>query len=655
MTESIDLDKWCEIHQFKINTQQIQTLDKDKYYYYITKKGKFHIYYTYVQITVNKNKNILDINGDNITKLDDVPSKLADIPKFNNSNNSYEQDDVVEKDGKYYIYDEGEDEDEQPQTVITVNSSTGTFIKVDKGENEGENEGEDNGDKGEDKGEDDGDEGNIIDFINDIKKNIKDFDNIKKIQFHNLLIHIFYSFCNIKYLCNKNSNLKIYINTFQNQQEEKEEEEGEEGEEGEEEEEEGEEGEEEEEGEEGEEDSEIYLKLQKNIVDNYNEKILFLLNDYIGCFIDKLNINKIRYGDNTVILDDHYIIINGTNYSDWSNINTNMFNIIMYPDGCKDITGKKKNDFDFDKDVKKYEDFFLDTKDVNKIYLYDIIDISVNKGKDKYIQTLFTHIYNRFKEIKYLLKTYPGVKKYILSNDIKNYKDAINNYYGNITYDIIYIYLIRCLKIFLKGHYQYNFEDNLDDNSEDNIQNIFFKNDDTWNDKHDFTIFVGNVDDDNKNSVLDSSNNALLNPINQKIKKYDKDDDIDDYLLEPLLNITIVDPPKVDPPNVDPLKVDLPDNIKLSNKQFIIHCYQMLLHHMLKYDKYSMNNMDEKTYLYIMDKMTNLLKEDVKLSGGHFYELYIKNKKNYENISNINKTYFYDLYVKNKSMYISLT
>jgi hypothetical protein len=327
----------------------------------------------------------------------------------------------------------------------------------------------------------------------------------------------------------------------------------------------------------------------------------------------------------------------------------------MDPDGCKDITGKVKDDFNFDNDVKIYQDFFLDKKDVKNIYLYEIINISINKGKEQYIQILFTHIYNRLKEIKYLSKTYPYVDKYILSNNIKKYKDAVNKYYGNNTYDIIYDYLIKCLKIILPN--KYNFEDKLKDQPDDDTQNIYFKNDDKWNDEYYFNIFIGIVSDDNKINVSDSSKNTLLTP--KTFKKYNKDDDIDDLLeplLEPLLNINILPEPNVEQPEPDVEQpINLPDNIKLFNKQFIIHCYQMLLHHMLKYDKYSMNNMDEKTYLHIMDKMTNLLKDDVKLSGGHFYELYIKNKINYEIIRNINETYFYDLYVKNKSMYISLT
>ena len=460
-------------------------------------------------------------------------------------------------------------------------------------------------------------------MIKDIRQNIKNFDNIKKIQFHNLLIHIFYSFCNIKYLYDKDNKLQIYINTYKKQFTR----------------------DEEDDDDNKEEDQEIYLEHQKNIVDKYSQEILFLLDDYVNYFIEKLNIKDKIVTDKTVIPEPH-IIINGTTYSDWSNNpKSNEFNIIMDPDGCKDITGKVKDDFNFDNDVKIYQDFFLDKKDVKNIYLYEIINISINKGKEQYIQILFTHIYNRLKEIKYISYSEQDIDKYIFSNNIIKYKDAINEYYGNNTYDIIYDYLIRCLNIILPNIY--NFEDKLKDQPDDDTQNIYFKYDDTWNDEFYFNIFIGIVSDDNKINVSDSSKNTLL-------EKYNKDDDIDD-LLEPLLNITILPEPDVDPPNVDPLKVDLPDNIKLFNKQFIIHCYQMLLHHMLKYDKYSMNNMDEKTYLHIMDKMTKLLQDDVNLSGGHFYEIYIKNKKNYEIIRNINETYFYDLYVKNKSMYISLT
>ena len=123
-------------------------------------------------------------------------------------------------------------------------------------------------------------------MIKDIRQNIKNFDNIKKIQFHNLLIHIFYSFCNIKYLYDKDNKLQIYINTYKKQFTR----------------------DEEDDDDNKEEDQEIYLEHQKNIVDKYSQEILFLLDDYVNYFIEKLNIKDKIVTDKTVIPEPHIII-----------------------------------------------------------------------------------------------------------------------------------------------------------------------------------------------------------------------------------------------------------------------------------------------------------------------------------------------------------
>jgi len=593
MAESIDLDKWSEIYPFKIKNKKKQNLEKG--YYYIIENGNFHIYDIVDEINVGKNKSI-PTNLEIFQKSDRNILKMVNILEFDIKKIiQYKYYDVVIYKKKYYIY----------------------YY-------------------------------NIIDIIYDIEYYIKKLNNIKKIHLHNLLVHIFYSFCNIKYLYDNDNKLKIYIILFQTNYVD----------------------DNKDYNDDGYKQDDMYMNdtIQDNIVNIYNKNILFLLNDYIKHFVDKLYHNK--YITTTIdikkeTLNIPYIIINDINYSKWSDNNpeSDMFNIIMDPDGCKDIKSNTFIENTFDDKRIEYEEFFLNKEKYDLIFLYDIIKISVYKDVIDYIQYLFTHIYERLLEIEYIYNkfnlTTVNIKIDISTDDI----NEINDYYGTNIYDILKEYIERCLH---NAHIKFNYDDV--STEEDNVLYVTLTDNHEWNDIDNLYIYTGTIG-------KDDYNDDILN--HKSIYNFDTPNtifNIEDYtiynILEPVLDIdelsdSEVEQPKpyveqsesdVEQPETDVEQpINLPDNIKLFNKQFIIHCYQMLLHHMLKYDKYSMNNMDEKTYLHIMDKMTKLLQDDVKLSGGHFYELYIKNKINYEIIRNINKTYFYDLYVKNKSMYISLT
>jgi len=151
---------------------------------------------------------------------------------------------------------------------------------------------------------------------------------------------------------------------------------------------------------------------------------------------------------------------------------------------------------------------------------------------------------------------------------------------------------------------------------------------------------------------------AMLSAIKKFKTKYEKDiskfycftviiDSNEDLYknIEPELESEpepIIIPPK---PNVI-----LPEPDISNNKLFLKHIYQMLLHHMLKYEqycsKYGIESSNQLSYDYILGQMT-----DGSLSGGNYLDLYIKNKHNYEQF---NKMYYYETYRKNKLMYDDL-
>ena len=160
--------------------------------------------------------------------------------------------------------------------------------------------------------------------------------------------------------------------------------------------------------------------------------------------------------------------------------------------------------------------------------------------------------------------------------------------------------------------------------------------------------------------------NAMLSAIKKFKTKYEKDisefyrftviiDSNEDLYknIEPELEsepkpIIIIPPkPKVIPPKPN---VILPKPDISNNKLFLKHIYQMLLHHMLKYEqycsKYGIESSNQLSYDYILGQMT-----DGSLSGGNYLDLYIKNKHNYEQFS---KMYYYETYRKNKLMYDDL-
>ena len=101
------------------------------------------------------------------------------------------------------------------------------------------------------------------------------------------------------------------------------------------------------------------------------------------------------------------------------------------------------------------------------------------------------------------------------------------------------------------------------------------------------------------------------------------------------------------------IKPELTSDIYSTNILILKHIYQMLLHHMLKYEyyctKHGIVSSVQINYDTILQKMNAL----TTTSGGRtdIYDTYIKNKHNYEKLS---KLFFYEIYKTNKSLYEKL-